>query len=272
MTADSTVDETDVAAGREFGRARKRKEDARLITGRTRWTDNITLPGMLHLAMVRSPVAHGRITSIDTSGAKAMPNVVGVWSGPELKGSEVGLPCAWPITPDQKAPTHPSVAQDAVNFAGEIVAVIAARSATAARDAAEHVIVDYDDLPVVLDLEAAVADGAELAHPDLGTNVSAVWTLDSATGGTGEDVDAVIEAARTAPDGVVIERTFQQQRLIPAFMEPRSVVVDPTGEQFQVWTATQVPHFVRVFMALVTGTPEHKIRVCLLYTSPSPRD
>lgn len=258
MTA---IDETTVNGTREFGRARKRKEDARLITGRTRWTDNITLPGMLHLAMVRSPVAHGRITSIDTSGAKGLPNVVGVWTGPELKGSEVGLPCAWPITPDQKAPTHPAVAQDRVAFAGEIVAVIAARSAAAARDAAEHVIVDYEDLPVVLDLEAAVAEGAALAHPDLGTNVSAVWTLDSAGGGFGEDVDAVIEAARSAPDGVVIERTFQQQRLIPAFMEPRSVVVDPTGEQFQVWSATQVPHFVRVFMALVTGTPEHKIRV-----------
>jgi carbon-monoxide dehydrogenase large subunit len=245
---------------REFGRARKRKEDARLITGRTRWTDNITLPGMLHLAMVRSPVAHGRITSIDTSGAVSSPNVVRVWTGPELAGSEAGLPCAWPITPDQKAPTHPAVAQDRVAFAGEVVAVIAARSAVAARDAAEHVIIDYEDLPAVVDLETAAQDG-DLAHPDLGTNISATWTLDSAQGGTGEDIDAVIEAARNDPNGVVIERTYQQQRLIPSFMEPRSVVVDPTGEQFTVWSATQVPHFVRVFMALVTGTPEHKIRV-----------
>jgi carbon-monoxide dehydrogenase large subunit len=250
-----------VQAGREFGRARKRKEDARLITGRTRWTDNITLPGMLHLAMVRSPVAHGTIASIDTSGARAMPNVIGVWSGSELKGSEVGLPCAWPITADQKAATHPAVAQDRVSFAGEIVAVIAARSATAARDAAEHVIVDYDDLPVVLDLEEAVKDGAALAHPELGTNISAVWTLDSAAGGFGGDVDAAIDAARSDPDGVVIERRFRQQRLVPAFMEPRSTVVDPTGEQFVVWSATQVPHFVRVFMALITGTSESKIRV-----------
>ncbi len=257
MTA---VDEG-VQSGREFGRARKRKEDARLITGRTKWTDNITLPGMLHLAMVRSPVAHGTIASIDTSGAKAMPNVIGVWTGPELKGSEVGLPNAWPITADQKAPSHPSVAQDRVAFAGEIVAVIAARSASAARDAAEHVIVDYEDLPVVLDMEEAVKDGAALAHPELGTNISAVWTLDSAAGGFGGDVDAAIEAARTDPDGVVIERRFRQQRLVPAFMEPRSTVVDPTGEQFVVWSATQVPHFVRVFMALITGTSESKIRV-----------
>ncbi len=257
MTA---VDES-VGAEREFGKARRRKEDARLITGRTRWTDNITLPGMVHLAMVRSPVAHAAITSIDTSGAKGRPNVVGVWSGPELTGSDAGLPTAWPITADQKAAVHPAVAQDHVSFAGEVVAVIAARSAAAARDAAEHVIVDYEDLPVVLDMEEAVKDGADLAHPELGTNISAVWTLDSAQGGSGGDVDEAIEAARADPDGVVIERRFRQQRLVPAFMEPRSTVVDPTGEQITIWSATQVPHFVRVFMALVTGTPESKIRV-----------
>ena len=153
------------------------------------------------------------------------------------------------------------MAQDVVRFAGEVVAVVAARTAAAARDAAEQVIVDYDDLPVVLDMETALQDGADLVHPDLGTNVSAVWTFDSGEGGIGEDVDTVIEAARTEPDGVVIERRYRQQRLIPAFLEPRSTVVDPTGEQFMVWSSTQVPHFVRVFMAIVTGTSEQKIRV-----------
>ena len=167
MTA---VDESTAVSG-EFGKARRRKEDARLITGRTRWTDNITLPGMLHLAMVRSPVAHGTITSIDTSGAKSAPGVIGVWSGPELAGSEVGLPCAWPITPDQKAANHPAIAQHEIKFAGEIVVVVAARSAREARDAAADVIVDYDDLPVVLDMEEAVKDGATLAHPGGGDHV-----------------------------------------------------------------------------------------------------
>ena len=257
MTA---VDEG-VTAGREFGKSRRRKEDARLITGRTRWTDNIQLPGMLHLAMVRSTVAHGTIASIDTSAAKGSPGVIRVWTGAELKGSEVGLPNAWPITADQKAPSHPAVAQGRVSFAGEIVAVVAARTAAAAADAAREVIVDYDDLPVVLDMEEAVKDGAVLAHPDLGTNISAVWTLDSHSGGTGNDVDAEIAALRADPNGVVIERRFRQQRLVPAFMEPRSTVVDPTGEQFVIWSATQVPHFVRIFMALVTGTPESKLRV-----------
>jgi len=114
---------------REIGRDRRRKEDQRLITGRTRWTDNITLPGMLHLAMVRSPFAHARIISIDTSAAKQAPNVVGVFAGADF-GGELGV-CinAWPITPDQVTPTHSPMPSDRVAFAGEIVAVVVARSA-----------------------------------------------------------------------------------------------------------------------------------------------
>ena len=126
----------------EVGSPRRRKEDARLIVGRTRWTDNLTLPGMLHLAMVRSPYAHARITSVDADAARQAPNVVAVLTGEDVKDIQGGLPCAWPITPDQKAPTHPSIAVDRVAFAGEIVAVVIARSAAAARDAAELVDVD----------------------------------------------------------------------------------------------------------------------------------
>ncbi|MGN6301920.1 MAG: xanthine dehydrogenase family protein molybdopterin-binding subunit [Angustibacter sp.] len=245
--------------GRELGRARRRKEDARLVTGRTRWTDNLTLPGLLHLAYVRSPFAHARITSIDTSAAKEAPGVIAVFTGADLDAEQGSLPNAWPITADMKAPRHPALAVDHVAFAGEAVAVVAARSAREARDAAELVDVDYDELPAVLDMPTAVADGADLAHPDLGSNISATWVFDSAEAGSGTDVDAAIEAAWQ--DGVVIERTFRQQRLVPAFMEPRSVVVDPTSEQITMWTATQVPHFVRIFLALVTGVPEGKIRV-----------
>ena len=245
--------------GRELGRARRRTEDARLVPGRTRWTDNLTLPGMLHLVYVRSPFAHARITSIDTSAAQAAPGVVAVFTGADLDAEQGSLPNAWPITADMKAPRHPAIAVDHVAFAGEAVAVVAARSAREARDAAELVDVEYDELPPVLDMQGAVADGADLAHPDLGSNVSATWVFDSAEAGSGSDVDAAIEAARQ--DGVVIERTFRQQRLVPAFMEPRSVVVDPTSEQITMWSATQVPHFVRIFLALVTGVPEGKIRV-----------
>lgn len=242
----------------EIGAARKRKEDQRLITGRTKWTDNIQLQGMQHLAMVRSPFAHATITGIETSAAKSAPGVLAVLTGEDVKDIQGGMANAWPITEDQKAPVHPAIAVDHVAFAGEIVAVVVARTAAAARDAAELVDVDYDELPPVLDLRAAATDEV-LAHPSLGTNKSAFWQFDSQGAGTGGSIDEAIDKARA--DGIVIEREYRQQRLIPAFMEPRSVVCDPTGEQLTIWTATQVPHFVRIFTALVLGIPESKIRV-----------
>ncbi|HZI98651.1 MAG TPA: xanthine dehydrogenase family protein molybdopterin-binding subunit [Actinomycetales bacterium] len=249
----------DRPASGEMGKARLRKEDARLTTGRTRWTDNITLPGMLHLAFVRSPFAHAKITSIDTEAARAAEGVVAVLTGKDIDGEQGDLPCAWPITEDMKTPRHPAIAPDEVTFAGEAVAVVVARSAAAARDAVELVDVDYSELPVVLDIEAAVAEGAELCHAGLGTNTCATWVFDSAAAGTGSDVEEAIASARS--DGVVIERRLRQQRLIPAFMEPRSVVVDPTGEQITMWSSTQIPHILRVMLALTTGVSESKIRV-----------
>ncbi|HKR51861.1 MAG TPA: molybdopterin cofactor-binding domain-containing protein [Pseudonocardiaceae bacterium] len=240
----------------EFGRARKRKEDARLITGRTRWTDNITLPGMLHLAVVRSPLAHAGITRINTDVAKRLPGVHGVFTATDLGVEGIGLPCAWPITPDMKSPQAPPLASDTVHFAGEGVAIVVARDAASAADAAEAVEVDYDARQPVLDMAAALADGATLVHPELGTNRNALWIFDSGQAGSGGDVEDAIRNAE-----VVLRRRFRQQRLIPAFLEPRSVVVDPTGEQVTMWSATQVPHILRVMIALTLGVPEHKIRV-----------
>ncbi len=239
----------------EIGKSRRRKEDQRLITGRTKFTDNIQLTGMLHLSMVRSPFAHATITSIDTSDAKASAGVIAVLTGEDVKDIQGGLPTAWPITTEQKTPNHPSIAVDRVAFAGEVVAVVIARTNAAARDAAELVDVDYEDLPAALDLKKAAADEV-LAHPDLGTNRAATWVFDSKDAGTGEDVEDTIRDAE-----VLIEREYRQQRLIPAFMEPRSVVVDPTGEQITMWSATQVPHILRVMLALTLGVPESKIRV-----------
>ncbi|MGN6751715.1 MAG: xanthine dehydrogenase family protein molybdopterin-binding subunit, partial [Intrasporangium sp.] len=253
-----TVTENQAPAQAEVGKARRRKEDQRLITGRTRWTDNLQVPGMLHMAMVRSPFAHARITSIDVKSARKARNVVAVITGQDIKDEQGGLPNAWPITPDQVAPAHPPVAVDEVHFAGEIVAVVVARSAAEARDAAELVDVDYEELPAALDLKEAAADTV-LAHPDLGTNKSAYWVFDSKEAGTGADVEDAIREAREG--GVLIEREYRQQRLIPAFMEPRSVLVDPTGEQITMWTATQIPHILRFLLAAVLGVPESKIRV-----------
>ncbi|HEY1572148.1 MAG TPA: xanthine dehydrogenase family protein molybdopterin-binding subunit [Pseudonocardiaceae bacterium] len=243
-------------AEHEIGKARLRKEDARLITGRTRWTDNLTVPGMLHMAILRSPVAHATITRVDTSAARTSPGVLAVYAGADLADEQGSLPCAWPITPDMKAPPAPSLAVDRVNFAGEAVAVVIARTAYEAADAVNAIDVDYEDLPVVLDMRAALADGADLVHPDLGTNKSATWVFDSAAAGTGGDVEQAI-----ADSEIVVRRTFRQQRLVPAFMEPRSILVDPTGPQLTMWSATQIPHILRLMLAMTLGVPEHKVRV-----------
>ena len=258
----TTTQERPAESNAEIGRDRRRKEDQRLITGRTRWTDNIQLNGMLHLAMVRSPFPHANITSIDTAAASEMTNVVAVLTGKDF-GDELGV-CinAWPITPDQKTPVHSPMPADRVAFAGEIVAVVVARTEAEARDAAELVEVDYEELPAALELKAAAEaaeTGGALAHPELETNKSALWIFDSAEAGTGGDPEEAIAKART--DGIVIEREYRQQRLIPAFMEPRSVVVDPTGEQLTMWSATQIPHILRFALAATTGVSESKIRV-----------
>ncbi|PJJ56999.1 carbon-monoxide dehydrogenase large subunit [Mumia flava] len=239
----------------EIGSPRKRKEDQRLITGRTRYTDNMTLPGMLYLAMVRSPFAHARITSLDVDAAKQSSGVVTVITGADAAENCGTLPNAWPITPDQKSPHHPSIATDHVAFAGEIVACVVARSAADAQDAAALVDVEYEDLPVVTDLEEAATDEV-LAHPDLGTNKSAFWVFDSGEAETGGDVEQALADAE-----VRIDRTYYQPRLMPAFMEPRSTVVDPTGEQVVMWSATQVPHILRLMLSLTLSIPESKVRV-----------
>ena len=242
----------------EIGTPRLRKEDQRLITGRTKWTDNITLPGMVHLAMVRSPFAHATISGIDTAQAKAAPNVIAVFTAADFPEGLGACANAWPISPEQVTPDHLPMVGQRVACAGEIVAVVVARSAAAARDGAELVDVDYDELPAVLDALEAMTDEV-LAHPDKGTNKSAFWRLDSAEAGSGGDVEEAIAAARA--DGIVLEREYRQQRLIPAFMEPRSTVVDPTGEQVTMWSATQIPHILRFLIAATTGMPESKVRV-----------
>ncbi|TCK20116.1 xanthine dehydrogenase family protein molybdopterin-binding subunit [Pseudonocardia endophytica] len=245
----------------EIGKARVRKEDERLIAGRSRYTDSITPPGTLHIAVVRSTLARATINSIDKSEAEKAPGVHGVFTAADLGAEGVGLPCAWPITPDQKAPQRPVLAVGRVSFSGEGVAVVVARSAAEAKDAAELVDVDYDPQDPILDMEAAAQDGADLVHPDLGSNVSATWIFDSGEAGSGGSVADAISTAESSDDEIVVKRRFRQQRLIPAFMEPRSCVVDPTGEQLTIWAATQVPHILRTMTTVTLGVPESKLRV-----------
>ncbi|HZN18553.1 MAG TPA: xanthine dehydrogenase family protein molybdopterin-binding subunit [Micromonosporaceae bacterium] len=240
----------------EVGRARLRKEDVRLITGRTQWTDNIALPGMLHLAILRSPVAHARISRVEVTEALSRPNVVAAFTGADLGERQASLPCAWPVTEDMVHPDHLPLAVGEVRHVGEPVAVVVARDAASAVDALEAIDVEYEPLPVVLDMEEALAEGAPLVHADKGTNKSFTWVFDSAEAGTG---GAVADAQAQAE--VVVRRRYVQQRLIPAFMEPRSVVVNPGPGEWTMWSATQIPHILRLMLALLTGVPEHQIRV-----------
>ena len=243
-------------ATREIGTSRPRKEDQHLITGRTTWVDNLTLPGMVHLAILRSPMAHARITSVDVGDARSAPGVIGAWSGRDFADVQGDLPCAWPVTPDMVNPGAPALAVDQVNFAGDAVAVVAARSAGEAVDALEEIDVDYEPLDPVLDLEEALAEGATLVHESAGTNKSFTWVLDSAEAGSGGSVD---DAAREAE--VTLRRRFVQQRLSPGFMEPRSVVVQPGDGAVTMWSSTQIPHILRTMLGMTLGIPEHKVRI-----------
>lgn len=258
MTTTSESPATEAAP--EVGRSRRRKEDRRLLTGRTRWTDNLILPGMVHLSVLRSPVAHATITSIDTEEARRAKGVVGVWTGADLP-EQGAMPTAWTVSEDMLTPELLPISVGTVKHVGDIVAVVAATSKEAADDALELIDVDYDELPVVVDPVAARAEGAPLVHPELGTNVCATWGLDSVTLGTGGDAADAIRAAEADPDQVVVRRTLRQNRITPAYMEPRSIVVDPTTEQVTLWSATQVPHIVRILMAMTQPIEEHELRV-----------
>ncbi|MGH9245587.1 MAG: xanthine dehydrogenase family protein molybdopterin-binding subunit [Acidimicrobiales bacterium] len=231
-----------------------RKEDPELLTGEARYIDDLVIPGALWLTMVRSPYAHARITSIDTSDAAAMPGVRGVFTGADLRDAWAGpMPCAWPVTDDMKNPEHFPVAVDKANFLGEIVAVVVADSRYAASDAVEGVVVDYEPLDAVVDLEAALSD-QNVIHEALGTNQSYTWPLVP-------DADAVEQAFASAAH--TVSERYIQQRLIPEAMEPRGVAVipSPVAGDYTVYSATQIPHILKVMLGLTAGINEQKIRV-----------
>ncbi|MDA0637508.1 xanthine dehydrogenase family protein molybdopterin-binding subunit [Nonomuraea sp. MCN248] len=232
----------------EVGKARKRKEDARLLTGRTRWTDNLRQPGMLHVAFLRSPMAHARITRVDVTGARELPGVFAAFTGQDVADEQGSLPCAWPVSEDIVIPEHPPMAVSEVRYAGEIVACVVATDRYRAADALEAIEVDYEPLPPVLDLEAALAPDSPKVH-EAGNQAFSVKI-------TSGDVEG---AFRDAP--VVIDRTYVQQRLIGAAMEPRAVLAATDGDSYTLWTSTQIPHVLRVMLAMVTGIPEHQLRV-----------
>ncbi|MBB5074990.1 xanthine dehydrogenase family protein molybdopterin-binding subunit [Nonomuraea endophytica] len=232
----------------EVGTARRRKEDARLLTGRTQWTDNMQLPGMAYVAFLRSPMAHARITRVDVSAARGLPGVIAAYAGADFAEEQGSLPCAWPVSEDIVIPDHPPMAVSEVRYVGEAVACVVATDRYKAADALDAIEVDYEPLPPVLDMNDALTEGSPKVHE--AGNQAFTWRL------TQGDVDA---ALRDAP--VLIDRTYIQQRLIPTAMEPRAVMATSDGESFTLWSATQIPHVLRLMLALTTGIPEHKLRV-----------
>jgi carbon-monoxide dehydrogenase large subunit len=236
------------------GTRQKRREDPALLTGEARYVADLQVPGALHVAIVRSSVAHARINSIDTSAARSMPGVVDVLTGPDLESEWAGpLPCGWPVTADMKAPAHLPVAVGKVNYVGDAVAVVLANSEYEAHDAADAVVVDYEPLEAVVDLEDAAADRVVI-HEDLGTNHSYTWALSP----NPEAVEAAFASAAHT-----VSARYVQQRLIPSPMEPRGVLVvpQPFGGDFTVYSATQIPHILRVMLALTVGVAETNLRV-----------
>ena len=248
-----TALDTPPASNSNVGVTKLRKEDAHLVTGRTTWTDNLSPTGTLYMALLRSPLAHARIQRIDVSAAKAAPGVVDVLTGADLADAwHASLPSVWKVTVDVKEPPHWPLAQDEVRYVGDGVAVVVADSRGAAADALELIDIDYEPLPAVVDIEAAMADDSPLVHAELGTNVCYRYHFDSG------DTAEVFDTAE-----VVVERRIVNQRLIPTAIEPRAVVAqpEPSTGSFTVTSATQVPHILRIQLAIVCGIPEHKLRV-----------
>jgi carbon-monoxide dehydrogenase large subunit len=238
------------ATATHVGQAMRRKEDPRLITGRGRYVDDITLPGTLWAAWVRSPEAHAKIVSIDASAAKARPGVRAVYTNEDLD-MESGLPMAWvPPGVEVNTPDHWVLAKGEVKHVGDPVALVIGPDRYAVVDAAEDVLVEYDPLPVVTDPEAALESGSPLVHEHLGTNKVCEWSLG------GGDLDAGFAEA-----DVIVERRVVNHRIAGGAIEPRGVLAEYRGDKLTVWSSTQVPHFLRLFLSMLLGISEERVRV-----------
>jgi len=245
------ADRTEPDGNGHVGRALKRKEDPRMIMGRATYTDDMMLPGMLYAAIVRSPEAHAKITSIDTSAAREHPGVVAVFTGGDQDGIEAPCPMVWvPPGVDVHVPDHWPLARDKVGYVGQAVAVVVGSDKYGVVDAAALVEVDYDPLPVVTDPEAALEEGAPIIHDDFGTNTVFEWSL------PGGDMEAAFEEA-----DVVVEKRIVNHRTAGAAIEPRSVLAEWREGKLTLWSATQIPHICRVILSIQLGLTEDKIRV-----------
>ena len=241
---------TDARAIRYVGQSLRRREDFKLITGKGRYVDDIKLPGMLHMAVLRSPHAHAVINRVDRTEAAAAPGVRLVLSGKDLMGRIGPIVPNW-IIPGTKVPVRPVVAVDRVRFVGECVALVVAESQTMAYDAVGLIDVDYETLPAVVDEEAATRDGAPQLHDNVPNNITTVFKV------RGGDYQ---QAAREADQ--IIRLRVVNNRLIPTCMETRAVIADPSADgTLTVYIPSQVPHMHRRWIAETVGIPEHLLRI-----------
>ena len=236
-----------------------RKEDKRFITGKGRYVDDIKLQGMTYAHFIRSPHAHAKVKRIDLAAAMKMPGVVGILTGQQIVDDKVGnLICGWAITSKDGTPMKmgawPAMAPETVRFVGQAVAVVIAETKNQAKDAAEAVVVDYEELPAVADIRSAIKPGAPQLHPEAPGNVIYDWTLG--------DEAAVKDAFAKAANVVTLELT--NNRLVPNAMEPRAAIAEynDAEEHFTLYTTSQNPHVARlVLSAFYNIAPEHKLRV-----------
>ncbi|MEM7442547.1 MAG: xanthine dehydrogenase family protein molybdopterin-binding subunit [Pseudomonadota bacterium] len=235
------------------GKSVPRPNADRLVAGRGRFVDDIVLPRMLHAAFVRSPHAHAKITSIDNSAAKEAPGVVAVYTASDLLAQCEPWTGTLQHLAGMQSPPQSPLALDVARWQGEPIVLIVASSRATAEDAAELVLIDYEELPIVADSETALDPSTPLIHEDLESNL--VWkrTVDAG------DVDA----AFSDPDARVVEETFVFGRHTGVTLEPRSTVADydPASDQLTVYYSGQAPHMVQAILARHVGVPESNIRV-----------
>lgn len=233
-----------------IGRSMRRREDRALLTGAGRYTDDLVLPGLLHVALVRSPHAHARLIALDTVRAAAAPGVMAVVTGADVR--ELGHMPSNRVVPGMKVPPHPLLAEGVAVSVGDALAAVVAESAYQARDAADLVTVEYEPRAPLADPGAALAAGAPVVHAALPGNLS--FTHRWRTG----DADAAFgDGARAA------RVRMRQPRVAAICMEPRATLawLDPASDELRIWTSTQSPFRVRAEIAAVTGHPESRIRV-----------
>jgi carbon-monoxide dehydrogenase large subunit len=242
---------TPATAERLFGKAIKRREDPRFITGRGQYVDDVKLPGMTYAAFVRSPHAHATIRRVDTAPAKSVPGVVAVYTAQDVQVG--GLPCGW-MLPEIKCPARPVLASGKARYVGEPVAIVIGETAAAAKDGAEAVVVDYAPLPAVSDGKKARQGGAPKLFDEIPDNQCFYWTI-----GDKAATEAAFKAAAT-----VVKQPLVNQRLIPNAIEPRACVASfaPGTGELTLWVTSQNPHVHRLLMAaFILGIPETKMRV-----------